>query len=237
MSHTYLVVGLGTFGSRVAKALFDEGAYVLAVDREEERVNPMRETASKAVCCDATHAEAMRAVGAFEVDTAIVALRNHFDATVLVTHALRKHGITHILVQVDNEQEAEAIQSFGATEVIFPPRDMALRIAKRLIHPDLAESIPLGHGVAMIDIPCPPPFVGRTISALALRTHYGVNLIGIRSTGRDGRDTETLALNPTPDTTLRGEDNLILLGTLEQLTKVKGLGNGHGGGRPSTQRP
>ncbi|MBF0146242.1 MAG: TrkA family potassium uptake protein [Magnetococcales bacterium] len=228
MSHTYLVVGLGTFGSRVAKALFDEEAYVLAVDHEEGRVNAMREFTSKAVCCDAINAEAMRAVGAFEVDTAIVALRNHFDMTVLVTHSLRKHGITHILVQVDNEQEAEAIQSFGATEVIFPPRDMALRIAKRLIHPDLAESIPLGHGMAIIDILCPPSFVGRTIRTVELRAHYGVNLIGIRSDGQDGK--ETLTLNPTPDTPLRGEDNLILLGTLDQLTKVKGLVDGHGGG-------
>ncbi|MBF0437817.1 MAG: TrkA family potassium uptake protein [Magnetococcales bacterium] len=226
MSHSFLVVGLGTFGSRVAKALIEEGAYVLAVDRDEERVNLIRDNASKAVCCDAVNAEAMRAVGAFEVDTAIVALRNHFDATVLVTHALRKHGIKHLLVQVDNEHEAEAIQTFGAIEVIFPPRDMALRIAKRLIHPDLAESVPLGHNVAIIDIPCPTSFIGRSISNLELRTIYGVNLIGIRHETQSRHTKDNLSINPAPDTQLRGEDSLILLGTLEQLTKVKGLNNG-----------
>lgn len=236
MSHSFLVVGLGTFGSRVAKALSEEGAYVLAVDRDEERVNFIRDDASKAVCCDAVNAEAMRAVGAFEVDTAIVALRNHFDATVLVTHALRKHGITHILVQVDNEQEAEAIQTFGATEVIFPPRDMALRIAKRLIHPDLVESIPLGHNVAIIDIPCPTGFVGRTISNLELRTIYGVNLIGIRHETKHRHDRDNLTINPTPDTQLRDEDTLILLGTLEQLAKLKGLNNGRNSGGQASKR-
>ncbi|MBF0114900.1 MAG: TrkA family potassium uptake protein [Magnetococcales bacterium] len=220
MDGNFLVVGLGTFGSRVARALFESGAYVLAVDQDEERVNAIRENSSKAVCCNATNTGAMKAVGAFDVDTAIVAIRNHFDATVLVTHALRKNGIDHLLVQVDNEQEAEAIQTFGATEVIFPPRDMALRIAKRLIHPDLAESIPLAQDVAMIEIACPASFVGRTISDLALRTHFGVNLIGIR---HQGHGSESLTINPSPDARLHGEDSLIILGNLGQLAKVKGL--------------
>lgn len=237
MSQSFLVVGLGTFGRRVAQALFEEGVYVLAVDCEHEQVNAAREDSSKAVCCDATDVEAMRAVGAFEVDTAIVALRNHFDANVLVTHALRKNGVQPILAQVNSELQAEALLGLGATEVIFPPRDMALRIAKRLIHPDLAESIPLGHGVVMIDIPCPPPFIGRTISAVALRTHYGVSLIGIRARRGEDHDKEDLLLNPAPDTSLCGEDNLILLGTLEQLTRVKGLSNGHEGGGTWTPRP
>lgn len=222
MAGNFLVVGLGTFGSRVAQALFESGAYVLAVDQDEERVNAIRETSSKAVCCNATNIGAMKAVGAFDVDTAIVAIRNHFDATVLVTHALRKNGIVQLLVQVDNEQEAEAIQTFGATEVIFPPRDMALRIAKRLIHSDLAESIPLTHDVAMIDIACPTAFVGKTIRDLALRTHFGVNLIGIRHPDQ-GHVGEKLTINPSPDTRLQAEDNLILLGNLGQLTKVKSL--------------
>ncbi|MBF0285733.1 MAG: TrkA family potassium uptake protein [Magnetococcales bacterium] len=231
MAGNFLVVGLGTFGSRVARALFEGGAYVLAVDRDEGRVNEARAWTSKAVCCDAADAEAMKAVGAFEVDTAIVAIRNHFDATVLVTHALRKHGISQIQVQVDNEQEEEAIQSLGATEVIFPPRDMALRIAKKLLHPDLAESIPLGRDVALIDIPCPILFAGRTISDLALRTRYGVNLIGLRHSDQEAGAKEKFTINPAPDTVLHGEFNLILLGTLEQLAKVKALRDENGKGK------
>ncbi|MEO5376737.1 MAG: TrkA family potassium uptake protein [Magnetococcus sp. DMHC-6] len=221
MAGNFLVVGLGTFGSRVARALFENGAYVLAVDQDEERVNAIRETSSKAVCCNATDTMAMKAIGAFDVDTAIVAIRNHFDATVLVAHALRKNGIDHLLVQVDNEQEADAIQTFGATEVIFPPRDMALRIAKKLIYPDLAERIPLSGNVAIIDIPCPAAFVGHTISDLALRTHYGVTLIGLRVPATHGTHSEEFQINISPNTRLESHVHLLLLGNNEQLNRIK----------------
>ncbi|MBF0178924.1 MAG: TrkA family potassium uptake protein [Magnetococcales bacterium] len=222
MSHTFLVVGLGTFGGRVAEALFRGGAYVLAVDREEERVNLFRESASKTIRADATDTQAMTAIGAFDVDCAIVALRNHFDATVLVTHALRKNGISRILVQVDNEQEAEAIQIFGATEVIFPPRDMALRLAKRLIHPDLIESLLFGSDFGLIDIPCPEAFVDHTIRELALRTRHGVTLIGIRKASSKGEEEEFL-FNISPDTRMEATFHLLLLGNHEQLTRIRNI--------------
>ncbi|MBF0629195.1 MAG: TrkA family potassium uptake protein [Magnetococcales bacterium] len=141
MTNSFLVIGLGVFGSSMAKALYDGGAYVLAVDRKEGPVNAVRDASSKAVCCDAINSNAMQAIGAFTVNTAIVALRNHFDATILITHALHKRGIPHILVQVDNAQQAEVIQSYGNIEIIFPPRDMALRIAHRLIHPGSDECV------------------------------------------------------------------------------------------------
>ncbi|MBF0143092.1 MAG: TrkA family potassium uptake protein [Magnetococcales bacterium] len=218
-----LVVGLGTFGTLVTRALFEGGAYVLAIDSDEARVDAIREQASRSVCCDATDTEAMQAVGAYDVDTAIVAIRKYFDVTVLVTHALHKRGIAQILVQVDKEQEAEAIQALGASEVIFPPRDTAMRIAKRLIHPDLAESIPLGHDVAMIEIPCPLPFADQTIKTLGLRAHYGVNLIGIRQPDEAKRGKERFLINPSADTRLQSAFTLILLGTLDQLAKIKAL--------------
>ncbi|MBF0311250.1 MAG: TrkA family potassium uptake protein [Magnetococcales bacterium] len=232
MADSYLVVGLGTFGSRVARALYEEGGTVLAVDQDENRVNAIRESCSKAICCDATDAEAMKAVGAFEVDTAIVAIRHAFGSTVLVTYSLHQAGIRTILVQVDNEPEASAIRAVGATEVIFPPRDMALRIAKRLIHPDLAESIPLGADMAMIDIPCPAPFVNRSLAELGLRTHYGVNLVGLRHSGDENTGRQKFSINPGPHTRLQARDNLLLLGNPRQLARIKALRDQDDGLKP-----
>ncbi|MBF0628332.1 MAG: TrkA family potassium uptake protein [Magnetococcales bacterium] len=226
MANTFLVVGLGAFGSRIAKSLYEAGAYVLAIDGEMERVDAIRDQVSKAVCCNAIDVNALRSVGAFDVDTAIVALRKFFDASVLVTHALHKNGIPYILTQVDNEQQADAIQIMGAKEIIFPSRDMATRIAKRLVHPDLAESIPLGNNASIIDLPCPEAFVGRTLQQLALRTQYGVTLIGLRMPSTDGRHAEEFLVNISPDLQLEARCNLLILGTHEQLARLSAVTQG-----------
>ncbi|MBF0439197.1 MAG: TrkA family potassium uptake protein [Magnetococcales bacterium] len=225
MTQNFLVVGLGTFGRQAAKALSEGGAFVLAVDRDEERVNAIQEEVSKAVCCNALDQDAMNAIGAYDVDYAIVAIRKYFDVTVLATHALHKKGVAHILVQVDSEIQADAILAFGSTEVIFPQRDMALRIANKLLHPDLAEHIPLGSNVAMIEIPCPALFAGKTLNGLALRTQHGVSLIGLRIPASSSRAKENILLNPPPDTLLHKDHRLMLLGTLDQLSRIKAMPN------------
>lgn len=223
MKKNFLVVGLGTFGRQAAKALAEGGAFVLAVDQSEERVNAIREEVSKAVCCNALDTDAMQAIGAYEVDCAIVAIHQQFDVTVLATHALHTHGVPNILVQVDSDNQAEAILTFGSTEVIFPQRDMADRIAKKLLHPDLAERIPLGKDMAIIEIPCPTPFAEQTIAGAALRTLHGVSLIGLRIPASTLQQKETTLLNPPPDTLLKKGYQLILLGNLEQLSQIKAM--------------
>ncbi|MBF0180271.1 MAG: TrkA family potassium uptake protein [Magnetococcales bacterium] len=223
MTNHFLVVGLGTFGRQAARALSEGGARVLAVDRDEEKVAVVRDEVSRAVCCDALDDEAMECIGAFDVDCAIVAIRKHFDVTVLATHSLHKRGVERILVQVDSDNQADAIRTFGSTEVIFPQRDMATRIANKLLHPDLAERIPLGFNVAMIEIPCPVPFAGKTLSGLTLRTRFGVSLIGLRIPPASRNSGENILLNPPPDTLLCAEHRLLLLGTLDQLSAIKAL--------------
>ncbi|MBF0189671.1 MAG: TrkA family potassium uptake protein [Magnetococcales bacterium] len=225
ITKNFLVVGLGTFGRQAALALAEGGAEVLAVDCSEERVNRVRDRVSRAICCDTLDDDAMHSIGAYDVDCAIVAIRRHFDITVLATHALHKHGVPRILAQVDSDNEAEAIRALGSTEAIFPQRDMALRIANRLMHPDLAEHIPLGNHAALIDIPCPAPFAGQTLGGVALRTRHGVSLIGIRPAHEHGasQPLDPVRLNPPPETRLRAEDRLLLLGSLEELERIQAM--------------
>ncbi|MBF0462950.1 MAG: TrkA family potassium uptake protein [Magnetococcales bacterium] len=204
----------------MTRTLYDSGAYVLAVDWKTGPVNAIRDMASKAVCCDATNPDTMLAMGAFDMGTAIVAMRNHFDATVLITIALRKHGIPHITVQVDNERQAKVIQTVGATEVIFPFRDTALHLAHRLIHPE-ADGIALGRNMGIIDIRCPESFVDRTLGDLALYAQYGVTLVGLHIPPLDDHHPQELLVNLAPDTRLRAGHNLLLMGNHKQLTRFK----------------
>lgn len=218
----FLVVGLGTFGRQVAMALYRGGVEVLAVDIDPAEVEAMKDSVTRAVCCDACDDEAMAAIGAFDLTTAVVAIRGRFDSTVLITHSLRQHGMQRLIVQVDSDKEAEAIRAVGASEVVFPQRDMARRLAKGLLHPDLADQIPLGDDFALVELPCPSTFVGRTLIELGLRHRYGVNLVGVRIPAPTLAGIDQVEINISPTKPLPANARLLLLGSPQQLASLRG---------------
>ncbi len=218
---TFLIIGMGTFGSAATRVLYNSGATVIAIDVNEEAIQRISDLATRAICVDALDEQALRACGALDVNVAIVAVRRRFDTSVLVTHLLKQAGIPEIAVLVDSEAESGAIRAIGATSVIFPERDMAHRIANKLLFPDLADQIPLGQGVAIIEVPCPPAFEGKSLIELNLRREYSVNVIALSSTDR--RHHRVVHPAPHPTEPLKNSDHLILLGKSEQLAMFKDL--------------
>jgi trk system potassium uptake protein TrkA len=223
MKKTVLVIGLGTFGSQIARTLAQGGATVLAVDRDEEKVNWVSKYVAKSVRADAIDSKAMKSIGAYDAEIAIVALRRHFDMSVLTTHLLRQAGIQQILVQVDNELEADAIRMVGATSVIFPERDMATRMAQKLLVPDLAEFIPLGADTSIIEMPCPASFVGKSLVDLQVRKISDVTVIGIKSheETEGGVIVEQVQVPVHPHHPLKASEILIVVGKTDHLESFK----------------
>jgi trk system potassium uptake protein TrkA len=215
---TVVVIGLGTFGSETAKTLFEGGAAVLAIDSIEGKIDAISSSVTHAVCADATNMAALRRSGAFDADIAVIALRRHFDTSVLVTHTLKKEGVAEILVQVDTEQEADAIRAVGATSVIFPERDMAERIARRILVPGLADRIPLGGNVAIIEVPIPDRFAGKSLIDLDVQKNYGVIVIAIKS--RQGT-SDRVEVAPAPSKPLKAGDSLMLVGKTDKLESFR----------------
>ena len=221
MEKMFVVFGLGTFGMQTAQALYRGGATVLVIDYNEQMVEHVSASVTQAVCAEATDEEALQAVGVFDANAAIVALRRHFDTSVLVTHLLKARGVKEILVQVDSEKEADAIRAVGATAVIFPERDMAERIARALLVPDLAEQIPLGDDVGIIETPCPPHFVSKTLIDLDIRRNFGVMVIAIKSRLLAEKGKEKVEVAPPPDQPLRPGDRLLVIGHSSALARFK----------------
>jgi trk system potassium uptake protein TrkA len=219
MRRSYLVLGLGTFGARTARALYEGGGDVLAVDRDERAVDAVRDAVTRAVIADVTDEVALRAVGAFDAAVAIVAIRQ-FDTTVLVTHMLSRAGVPHIMVRVDSDQEGGAIRAVGATAIIFPERDMAERVAAKILMPDMAEQIPLGDNFGIFEIPCPEEFVGRTLAQLDLRRHHGVTVIALKVQAAGGA-LERVQVAPPPDQPLAAQDILIVLGETIKVAQFR----------------
>lgn len=219
---SFVVIGLGTFGSHAARALMTGGATVLAVDISEQVIDEFAPEVTQAVSCDALDVDAMRAAGALDADVFVVAVRRRFDTTVLIVHMLRQNGINEIVALVDSQQEAEAIKVLGATSVVFPERDMAERLARSLLLPDLADMIPLGPDVSIIQVPCPSSFVGQSLIGLDLRKRYAVSVIALAHANPAAKGNRvTIESAPNPELPLKATDSLILLGKVDRLAAFK----------------
>lgn len=226
MNGNILILGLGTFGAEAARVLNQKGADVFAVDHHERAVAALRDSATRVIQADVTDEEALETAGMLDAETAIIALRRHFDTSVLATFMLKERGFKRILVQVDNIKEAAAIRSVGATTVIFPEQDMARRIAHQILIPNLVDQIPLGDQFGIVEVPCPDNFVGKTLADLGIRRAYGVTVIALKSPPENAGGTEQVEVSPAPDEPLRAEQRLLLLGKTSLLAHFSEKTNG-----------
>jgi len=221
MAKSYAVLGLSTFGYQMAVGLKEAGAQVLVIDLDEKAIQRISNLVTKAVAADLRNEQTLSHLGVYESDAAIISMPDHFDITVLVTHFLKRGGVPEILVQVESEAQASAIQAVGATQAIFPERDLADRTVRQLFTPTIADQIPLGEDVSIIEVPCPEVWNGKTLLELQLRTRHHVYVIGIKKqTGADRR-SEKVEILPVPDRPLKGGDILLILGKLDRLTSFR----------------
>jgi len=131
----FAVVGLGRFGSSVAETLSSKGCQVLAIDTDEEKVQDLSELVAQAVCVDATDEKALKAVGIEPVDVAIVSVGGNIESSVLITLVLKEIGIKEVIAKAVTKDHGKVLEKVGADRVVFPERDMGIRIANALTSP------------------------------------------------------------------------------------------------------
>lgn len=222
MTHSYAVLGLSTFGYQMAVNLKKEGAQVLAIDIDERVVQRISNSVSKAVVADLSNEQTLHTLGVYEVDAAVISMPDHFDITVLATHSLKREGVGEILVQVESDAQAGAVRAVGATTIVFPEKDIAERTVRKLMSPTIADQIPLGKDVSIIEVPCPTEWNRKTLVELRLRTRFHIYVIGIRRKAADEEAPEKTDILPLPDQPLRAGDTLLVLGRTDHLEKFKG---------------
>lgn len=221
-SSTFLVIGLGTLGYQSAAALSHRGATVIAVDRNRDRVDHIAHLVDQAICLDANDEEAFGSFGAFDVKTALVCLGDFFDSTVLVTHMLRRRGVPEVVVQVNSQRQSEAIRAIGATQVVFPERDMAQNLVDRFLAEPLPfERISIAEDVGIIEVPITKASAGKSLRTLELRARYHVNIVGIKSATEGDNLTGPVSITPDADLPLTIGQLLIVLGHNHHLQKFR----------------
>jgi len=222
----FAVIGLGRFGQKLAIALAMSGAEVIAIDKEREAVELIRDQVAHAVRLDSTDMEALRAQGIGDVDVATVGIgqgtAQGFEAGVLTVVNLRQMGVEQIYARAESLTAGEVFSKIGATEVIYPEIESAQRWAYRLIAPQIDEKIDVAPGYSLARVEAPASFSGRTVKDLELRQKYNVNLVLIKHNGAaSGRKTERHSINvPMPDTIVQEGDILMVAGSDEDLARL-----------------
>ena len=222
----FAVIGLGRFGSSVAKTLSEKGKEVLGIDRKDQIVQDMSEAITQAVCVDAKDEKALKAVGIENVDVAVVAIGN-LEASILITLMLKEIGIKEIVVKAVTEGHKKVLEKIGATRIVMPERDMGQRVASALVTPQVLDHIDLSGDSSIVEIISPPDFVGRTLKDLDVRAKYGINVIAIKrkirslSAKGDAKYEEKIEVTPQADEIIRERDVLVVIGPNDKIEKLK----------------
>jgi trk system potassium uptake protein TrkA len=216
------VIGLGRFGSAMALTLTELGHDVIGVDGDESRVQQLADVITHALQIDATDEKALRSAGIHEVQVAVVSIGENIESSLLVVMQLRELGIKTIVAKAVTPLHGRILEKLGVSRVIFPEREMAIRIAHSLVMPNVIDYIELSRDFSFVEVPAPDAFVGRTLKQLELRPRLGLTLIAIK---RKANDTGAVVTNiaPAADETIRTGDVVALLGSNERLSQLDQL--------------
>jgi len=220
----FAVIGLGRFGQKLAVALAMSGAEVIAIDKNRDQVDLIRDQVSHAVRLDSTDEEALKAQGVDKVDVAMVSIGQGtgqgFEAAVLTVVNLRQMGVRHIYARAESLTAGEVFSKIGATEVIYPEIESAQRLADKLIAPQIWEKIDFAPGYSLARLKAPASFDGMTVKELRLREKYNLNLVLIKRAWQGEKEEEEIINVPMPDTIIYQSDILMVAGADKDLANL-----------------
>jgi len=212
----FLIIGLGNFGFYLATQLYSKGHDVMAIDKSPVLVQSIKDHVTQAVVADATDAATLKAFGVKNVDTAVVGIGSVLGDSILAVLNLQELGIPHIVAKAISDPHKKVLEKLGVKDIIFPEKDTALSMAKKLDNPSLIDYLPFMEGYGIIELAVPEKFMGKSLKQINLTNRYGVQVVAIK--GLDARHTR---LSPQADHVLNQGDILILLGPEKGLDTLK----------------
>jgi trk system potassium uptake protein len=223
----FAVIGAGRFGSSVALTLSKSGVDVIVVDRDKEAVQQISDYVSQAVQLDAMDEKALRSVGLEKTDVAIVSIGTHMEASILVTMTLKEMGIPKVVSKALSESHGKVLTRVGADAIVFPERDMGVKLAKSLVSPTILDHIEFSPGYNIVELAVPESLKGNSIMKSQVRTKYSVEIIAVkRNTPQlDGKGesviTEEVIIAPSAETKLEEGDTIMVIGKEDAIQRFR----------------
>ncbi|UUZ83542.1 TrkA family potassium uptake protein [Paenibacillus sp. P26] len=210
----FAVIGMGRFGSSVAKTLSDLDFEVLAIDSSEQRTQEVSSFVTHVVQADSTDEDAIRALGLRNFDVVIVAIGQDIQASILTTIIVKEIGVPKVVVKAQNELHGKVLRKVGADKVIYPERDMGMRVAHHLISSNIIDYIELSEDYSLVEIQASGAMIGRNLRELDIRAKFGCNVMGIK-TG------EKMNIAPNAEDIIRDKDILVVVGKNTDLRSLE----------------
>lgn len=213
-----IVIGLGNFGSILARRLHQLGHDVLAIDTRPDVVDAIGPSVTRAVVGDATNRQVLDEAGATGADAAVVATGENLAASILSLLAAKDLGIQNIFVKVRSEDHARIVEQLGATEYIFPERESAMGLASRVTSSKLIQYVQLGSDLSLQEMAVPEAWLGKTLRELALPSKYRIQVVAVHDILR-----QQMFPVPAPDRKLTTSDSLLVAGEPGALESIASL--------------
>lgn len=204
------MIGLGRFGGALAEDLIAHGHEVLGVDANPKLVQAHAQKLTHVVEADSTDIDAMRQLGAGDFETAVVAIGTEVEASILTASVLVDLGVPRIVAKAVSEPHGKILSRVGAHRVIFPERDMGLRVARSLAGRDVIDYMELDPGFVLLETKAPPELVGKTLAEAEVRRRYGLTVVSVKGADKP-------ATYATPETRIEEGDILVIAGETRRV--------------------
>lgn len=215
---TFVVIGLGRFGSAVATELSSLGHEVLALDDSEENVQKVADKVTHAVTGDARDSAVLRALGVRNYDCAVVAVGVDVGTSALITLNLKELGVRQVICKAQSHVHRKVLEKIGADRVVFPEHEMGVKLAQGLSSSNVLNFIELSEDFGIVETTVPKDWLGKNLIELNVRARYKVNIIAVREKGQ-----EAFNVTPGPSTIMEAGDTVVALGRTEDVNRLQDL--------------
>ncbi|MBI1182980.1 NAD(P)H-binding protein [bacterium] len=224
MANKFAVIGLGRFGTRIARTLAQKGAEVLAVDCSPERVEQIKDDVAYAVSFDSTDRKAILAHDVQNMDAVVVAIGENFEALLLTSALLKDLKVKRIITRSSSPTQTTILKQMGIEEILSPEDEVGINVAQRLLNPDVLTFFELPDGYEIVEVATPAGIVNKSLTDIKLREKYHLNLITIKREFEEMSDKQVTKVMhtigvPKPTTTIFEGDLLIVMGQRHDIKK------------------
>mgnify|MGYP003305772904 CR=1 FL=1 len=214
MNKTYAVFGLGRYGRAVAEELVKNGADVIAVDRNEERVNDAAQFIPVCKCADVTDPEVIDKLDISSVDVVVIAMAKNLESTVMAITLCKEAGVRTVIAKCVEEMHGKIFYRVGADKVVFPEKEAGTRLGKNLMSSGFIDIVELSEDVSMVELDMKPQWVGKSLVELHLRKKYSINVVAVV------KDDEVIT-SIDPEMPLTEKMKLIVIADINKLEKLR----------------